>query len=543
MSEINQRFLPFCVLSENRGVPFTSDLEAATIFTLAELERSKGGGLILKQPEEIVAFIAKLSYPVWVSPWREIALSFDGLNQISYTQRYLSVPDVADFVENLKRSARTLETHQAFLSDHLNYFQVPPVENGLVVAGLMTDAQFIAEFNLFRRGAEGTETKAAGIGLIPPTLDESSVEAGIHDLETLRQKLQTNVDSLYRSIRFLSRTTQQYLKELQGKVRDVKGDFNLRIQQEEKVVAPKITQLQDDYDFRMNSMARSYEKRLIPIQQAKARLEKSREHTTARLERCKAEAKTHGDKGNTASEQKWRERGSEVRKELSEIEKQIKQIAKALKDLEETRSVETIRLRDELETKIRDARRNLLDLEAHRDAKILIYSQDMEKLEAQTKTICDQTSNAAKLLEANVAQLEKVGIERELGMSKSILYHIPFYVVCFQVASKKRFVIIPPSVVNNVGVFTKLKGALGMSKISKILAPRFKTVSSLTESIQVLAEKNAALEAEIVNLGTLNNILTAKKTVAANIKDGLRGLKDEGWLSDKEHDELLQRIA
>jgi hypothetical protein len=68
-------------------------------------------------------------------------------------------------------------------------------------------------------------------------------------------------------------------------------------------------------------------------------------------------------------------------------------------------------------------------------------------------------------------------------------------------------------------------------------------VSSLTESIQVLAEKNAALEAEIVNLGTLNNILTAKKTVAANIKDGLRGLKDEGWLSDKEHDELLQRIA
>ena len=123
MSRVKQRFLPFCVLSENRGVPFTPDLEAATIFTLAELERSKGGGLILKQPTEMIAFISKLFYPVWVSPWREIALSFDGLKQTSYSQNYLSVPDVAVFVENLKRGARTLETHQAFLSDHLNYFQ------------------------------------------------------------------------------------------------------------------------------------------------------------------------------------------------------------------------------------------------------------------------------------------------------------------------------------------------------------------------------------------------------------------------------------
>ena len=542
MSKDNQRFLPFCVLSEKRGVPFTPDLEAATIFTLAELERSKGGGMILKQPEEMTMFIAKLSYPVWVSPWREIALSFDGLNQTSYTQRYLSVSDVSRFVENLKRGARTLETLQAFLSDHLNYFQVPPVEKNLIVKGLMTDSQFMTEFNLFRRGAEGAETEASGTSLILPTLDESLVEAGIHDLETLQQTLQTNIDSLFRSIRFLNKTTQQYLKELRGKVRDVKEDFILRIREEEKVVAPKITQLQDDYDFRLNSMAKSYEKRLVPIQQAKARLEKSHGHATARLEQCKAEAKTHGDKGNVASEQKWREKTSDARKELSEIEKQFKQTAKALKDLEETRSVETIKLRDELETKIRDARRNLLDLEAHRDAKVLMHNQDMEKLETQSKIICDHASNAAKLLEANAAQLEKIGVERELGMSESILYHLPFYVACFKADSKKRFMIIPPSIVNSVGVFTKLKGALGISKISRLLAPRFKTVSSLMQSVQVQAERDSAFEAELCDLGASNNILAARG-ISSNIRDGLRGLKDEGWLSDKEFDDLLQRIG
>ena len=538
----NQRFLPFSVLSENRGLPFTPDLEAATIFTLAELERGKGGGLILKQPEETMKFIAKLGYPVWVSPWREIALAFDGLNQTSGTQPYLAFPDVAGFVENLKRGARTLETHQAFLSDHLNYFQVPAAEKNLVVSGLMTDAQFMAEFNLCRRGAGGADTEASEMGLIPPTLDESAVASGIRDLEALRETLQTNTYNLCKSVSFLHRTTQQYVKELHGKARAIKEEFAVKIQQEEKAVAPKVTQLKDDYDFRMNAMAKSYEKRLFPIQQAKARLEKFREHATARLEQCKVEAKAHGDKGHAASEQKWKEKASETRKELSANEKQLKQTEKALKDLEELRSVETFKLRDELETKIREARKSLLELESTRDAKALIHSQEIEKLETQTKAICDQVSNAAKMLEANVAQLEKVGVERELGLNGSLLYYVPFYVACFQADSQKRFMIIPPSVVNNVGVFTKLKGALRMSKISSLLSPRFKTVSSLVESAQVLAEKNGAFETELIELSTRNNVLAAK-SISGSIRDGLKGLRDEGWLSDKEFDEILSRIS
>ena len=541
-STANQRFLPFCVLSENRGVPFTPDLEAATIFTLAELELAKGGGLILKQPEETIKFIAKLGYPAWVSPWRGIALAFDGLNQTNGTQPYLSFPDVAGFVENLKRGARTLETHQAFLSDHLNYFQVPAAEKSLVVNGLITDASFMAEFNVFRRGAEGADAETSEIGLIPPALDESAVASGIRDLETLRETLQTNAYNLYKAVSFLHRTTQQYVKELHGKARDVKEGFNAKIHQEEKAVAPKITQLKDDYDFRMNSMAKSYEKRLFPIQQAKTKLEKSREHAEARLEQCKAEAKMQADKGHAASEQKWKEKAIETRKELSENEKQLKQTEKALKDLEELRSVETFKLRDELETQIREARKSLLELESTCDAKILIHKQETEKLETQTKTVCDQASNTAKQLEANVAHLEKLGVERELGLNSSLLYYIPFYVACFQAESQKRFIIVPPSIVNNVGFSTKLKGALRMSKISSLLTPRFKTLAALVESAKALAERNAGFEAELTELSTRNNILTATG-MSGNIRDGLKGLRDEGWLSDKEFDEILSRVG
>ncbi len=117
-SGTNQRFLPFWTLSENRVEPFTSDVEVAAVFALADLDRAKGGGLIMKQPEERIAFIAKLGYPLWLFSWSEIALTFDGLNQAKYALSYVAVPDVNAFVENLGRGAKTRETHLAFLNDN-----------------------------------------------------------------------------------------------------------------------------------------------------------------------------------------------------------------------------------------------------------------------------------------------------------------------------------------------------------------------------------------------------------------------------------------
>src|SRR3972149_3273167 len=425
VSVTKQFILPFSVLSENRKDPFTSDLEAAALFSLAELDRTKGGGLIIKQPEEKIAFIAKMGYPLWLFPWSENVLMFDGLNQTSYTLPCVAVPDVNVFMDNLKRSARTKETPVAFLSDNINYFQASAAEKGLLVNGLIREPQFLTEFDSYRR--EATETREENLkGLLPPTLDESVILSGIHELENLHLNLRTSVENLYRCMKLLNRVTHQYVKELRSKARDVKEEFDGRIREEEEVVAPRINQLKDDYDLQTNSLAKSFEKQHFPVQQEKARLEKSREHALARIERYKLEAKTHADKGQPAAEQKWKEKASK-----------------------------------------------------------------------KTKEISDQMSRTAKLLEADIAQFTKLGVKKELGLEGSLLYYVPFYVISFRAELKKRYVILPPSVVNTVSVFTKLKGALGMAKIKNLLAPRFKTVTSLIDSTQGLTQQNAVFETEI----------------------------------------------
>ncbi len=77
-SALKEFILPFTALSENRKEPFTAELETAAVFALAEEERAKGGGLISSRPEEKIVFIAKIGYPLWLFPWQEITLIFDG---------------------------------------------------------------------------------------------------------------------------------------------------------------------------------------------------------------------------------------------------------------------------------------------------------------------------------------------------------------------------------------------------------------------------------------------------------------------------------
>jgi hypothetical protein len=538
--ETKKLMIPFCVLSESRKDPFTKDLEMATIFSLAELDRGKGGGLIIKQPEERIEFIAPIGYPLWLYTGSEKVLIFDGLNMANYTFPYVSVPNVKDFMENLKRASKTRETHREFVRDHINYFQASPSEKGLLVKGLIVNPSFLNEFESCRREATETNERSSNAALLVPTIDESAISSGVHELEKLHFILKEEMEELYKCMKLLNRATNNFVKELHGEIRLVAAEFAAKINAEEAFVTPKIEQIKDDYDAQTKEVGRNSEKQRLPAQKEKARLEKERERALEKIEHYKLEAKTHAENGNSAVEKKWKDKINATRKELSQVESQLKETEKSIKDVEEKRSLETFKLRDELEAKVKEARKSLLELEASRDAKIVIHKQEMEKLETQSKLICDQIGKIAKLREADVAQFEKLGVRKELGSEGNALFYVPFYVICYKAEQKKRYSIIPPSVATTIGLATKLKGVLGKARIKELLEPRFKTITSLMDTIQLLIQQNAVFEAEINESGVKANILV-RDISGAEIKKGLNYLKNEGWLSDKDYDAISQK--
>ena len=99
-----------------------------------------------------------------------------------------------------------------------------------------------------------------------------------------------------------------------------------------------------------------------------------------------------------------------------------------------------------------------------------------------------------------------------------------FIVACYEIGLSRRYLIIPPSTITNFDFSAKLKGALGMSKIKDLLAPRFKAIAALIEKVQVLTKQNTVFENQLYDLSQKNNLLN-NSLFLENVKKGLVYLK------------------
>ena len=198
----SKKILPFSVLSDNRTRPFTFEMELATIFALAELRRDKGNGLLSKGEVENIAFISKIGYPLWLIPIFDKPLLFDGLNRFKHTVCYAKIPDVKLFIDNLKRSSNTYETHLAFLSENVNYFEKPIEEKEKVINSLISDSDFLQEFGSSYSDGEVIEDESF-IGLLPQIIENAEISLGLEELDGIYKYAKENKERLSRCMKLI----------------------------------------------------------------------------------------------------------------------------------------------------------------------------------------------------------------------------------------------------------------------------------------------------------------------------------------------------
>ena len=87
---------------------------------------------------------------------------------------------------------------------------------------------------------------------------------------------------------------------------------------------------------------------------------------------------------------------------------------------------EISKLNFELDAEIKLARQPLLELQAARDAKMLVFKQETEKLLKQEKPVIEGLNKSIKLREAIKANFEVLGI-RDQGLKSPALFYVPFY--------------------------------------------------------------------------------------------------------------------
>src|SRR5271157_2305982 len=192
--------LPFA--PQKSREPFNTEVEEAAVYALVELERIKGGGIIVKQPEEKLVFLAKIGYPLWLLPKNETSYIFDDLSNSNLAMSYFELPSTKDFTESLEGNSKTLEEFMAFLSDHSDYFSQPMKEKKVSLSNLIVDPDFRREFSAYRREASEI-TKPTNYGLLSPIIEENKVSSVLTEIVNLQMGAREDADKLAECLRLI----------------------------------------------------------------------------------------------------------------------------------------------------------------------------------------------------------------------------------------------------------------------------------------------------------------------------------------------------
>ena len=537
-SPVKRFILPFS--QQKNREPFATKIEGAAVYALAELERNKGGGLILKQPEEKLRFIAEIGYPFWLFPNNSVAYIFDGLSNFSYSVPYVEFPTAKAFMENLEENSNTKEDYMTFLSDHNSYFVQPTKEKGFSLRNLIVDLDFKKEFELYRKEATVVTSQPSKSTLLPPTLQESTISSMVNELNKLQISLKENAERFPECLRRINKTTSQYITDLSFAAEAVKDESNAKIKAQEELIKPQISKLSSDYKQKIANVILSFDEEINRLEKLKTKTLKLIAATEKKIKQYERAAKKQAEKKHLTYEKRWKTKIRETKKELNSLKKELKRIDNNTKHLSEQKKDEISDLQLELDDKIKVARQPVLDLETTREAKMLAFKKQTEKLLNLEKPLVDGLNDATTLAQSVNDKFQMLGIKNP-QLKGPALFYVPFYLACYQAGLAQRYIIFTPSLTNSPSLGSRLKGVMGISKIKEIFTPRFKAISALIEKVQTLTKQDSMLDQQIMDLGERNNLLK-NELARSNISKGLVYLKDAGWLSYKEHQFLSNSL-
>ncbi|HSV48746.1 MAG TPA: hypothetical protein VLH35_00395, partial [Candidatus Acidoferrales bacterium] len=316
------------IASKRQILPFyapksrESEVEAAAAYAVAELNRSRGGGLFNRQPQEILIFIAKVGYPLWVySKNNNSALVFDGLDLHSHSVSYAEAPSANTFLANLQTYQQPRDAYAAFLCDHNTYFQQPPNSKQFTFRGLIEDTEFRDYFNIYRK--EATElTEPAP--LLAPILEEPVISAKFKELDSLLAALAADDAKLNEALKLMKKTTSQYLTEIEFDAAATKDEMDAKIKATQEFIIPEVARLTKEFNRKIKDLSSRFDEGIEDLQKQKNKTAKSIASVEADIREYERNAKAAGKKGHEVYEKRWKEKVKAAEKDLSGLKKELK---------------------------------------------------------------------------------------------------------------------------------------------------------------------------------------------------------------------------
>jgi len=539
MSIHGRYVLPFAALSEKRKEEFSINAELASVFVLSELER-KSGRLNVGKPESSV-FILKVGYPLLFAVRENgFAYVFDGLNKVCFDLTCYCTSQIDAMLDDFESSFRVSELYAKFLGRYKS-FNHELSSNKTACGGLITDSAFLDE--LYSYHSEAVEVYSdEGLGFILPVLKVPEMLEIVENIEFLQLDFREKTGKLRLLPDLVAKTTSGFIESFSFESDAVSDEAEAKIRAQKEVINPKIERLTVEYKKQVKSFEDSVDKEVGLLEKQKSGTGKALREREANIERYGKQLKLQAERGNKLSEDTLRRKQKREQQEFDDLKVQFKDIEKQIKKLTEKKEKDLLKLKEEFDKKVHDERKPILALESLRDDKQEGFRYESKRYEELTKLTVDEIDSFLSQQEKLLTYTEPLSLKTNLKVKGNgvIIMHVPFYIAAFSKANmdSKRYMVFSPSLVSSLGFSSKLKGAFGMSKIKSLFDERFKGVSKLGEILQAELSTNPELEAQMEVLMQKNNILDMKTVLT----DGLGLLKEEGWLSEEDYQEMLSTL-
>ena len=536
----NKRFtLPFSKIDPKRFNQFPKEMEMAVVLFLAESKRRKGESQILRKTDEKIVFIAEVCYPIWLVPYGKTTLIFDGLGVTSYALSHNLSPDIEIFNKDIKRNQKTTEAFTAALFRNVDYFnnfqdtEVTTVEGMIATCDLK---EAIRDYlPLMKEMKKSLTTKV----VLKPTIGKNETRESVKRLTISKCKIENDVENIDVGMRLLNTVTTRRVNAIREEIKKIRKRHFKRLKRTKQTSAKRIQQIQSQYNRKIALTSKKFKKRLLQLNKKQVTLRKASKSLKREVERCETKLKRSRRNNRKQIERQWTLKLSCVKKKLLFLRKQIKMNTKRIRDAENAQKLEIAKQRIKCCTHIASVNMKFRDLQGSKQAEIIMKRQEIATIEHVSRYITKAMQDTAQKIKLCKTQFDGITLSGRKQPGK--LVYIPFYLIRYENGEKKRYDLYSPSIAGDIGLLTKMKGALGSPKVKALLRPRSEAIEAFLNRLLILLEEKPMLEKTVTEEGIRNSILL-RKNLRTDVNKGLKELKKRKWISQNELEKISRVV-
>jgi hypothetical protein len=519
--------LPFTTSSTKRPKDLTKNMEMAAILYLAESERKKRESRVLRKTDEKLVFVTKAFYPIWLIPFRGAKLIFDGRSYTSHTLFYDKIPDIETFNKNLRANRKKTESYTATLIRNKDCFKNFSGQEEIRIEGLIANSELIEDFKVYLHKMKKAKRHLKNKAVLPNTIDGIEIREGIGQLLNLRKKTANDIQTIENSMHLLSKTTVRKIKTIQTEIRKTRNKHCRQIEKIKPKVKKEIWRIQSKYNRKIARQSKKFKKELQRLHKNLIELQKTLRNLKAEAKRCKTKLNSK----KSGKKIQWKLKLKRIEKKLPTYNSKIDANIKKSRRVESALKLEIAQQKMRCDEHVEAANNIFLDLQASRDAEITVKRREIDTLENLTHEITNSMREMIHAKRGSLREFDKITVAGKKRSRKLVC--LPFYLARYEKGDKKRYVVYPPALVEDMGILTKMKGALGAAKLKSLLQCRSRAITVFLNQLVAFIEKNPVLEKDITEAGIQDSILL-KKRLRVGIKKGLLELERQDWISKSE---------